>query len=264
MNQLARVFEREGRQVRAVVVEGEPWFVAKDVCEYFGDTNYRRSTARLDEDEKGVSQIDTPGGAQAMTIVTEAGLYTLLFAMQPQKGNVSDEQYEQRAGQIKTFKRWITHEVLPSIRKHGAYMTATALEEALLNPDTMIKLLVNLKAEREKRALAERTLQLQAPKVEFFDAVASSKDAIPIGHAAKVLNMGIGRNRLFEHLRQRGVLMNDNIPYQEYIDRGYFRTIEQKYTTPNGETKISIKTLVYQRGLEYIRKTLADSKVLRA
>jgi anti-repressor protein len=102
------------------------------------------------------------------------------------------------------------------------------------------------------------TAQIEAdkPKVEFFDQVADSKDAIDIGSAAKVLNLGIGRNRLFEVLRDKRILMNDNKPYQTYIDRGYFRVIEQKYTKPDGSTNINIKTLVYQRGLDYIRKVL--------
>jgi anti-repressor protein len=113
--------------------------------------------------------------------------------------------------------------------------------------------------------LAEANDQLQqqnalmAPKAEFFDAVADSKDAIAIGEAAKVLDMGIGRNKLFEFLRKKKVLMRDNLPYQEFIDRGYFRTVEQKYQTSEGETKISIKTLVYQKGLDYIRRLLQDS-----
>lgn len=99
--------------------------------------------------------------------------------------------------------------------------------------------------------------QRMKPKEEFFDAVADSKDAIEIGKVAKVLNYpGIGRNKLFEILRSKGVLMKDNVPYQKYIDNGCFRTIEQKYSMPDGETRISIKTLVYQKGVDYIRKIL--------
>ena len=95
------------------------------------------------------------------------------------------------------------------------------------------------------------------PKEDFFDAVADSKDAIEIGKVAKVLNFpGIGRNKLFEILRRKGILMKNNIPYQKYIDNGCFRTIEQKYSLPDGETRISIKTLVYQKGVDYIRKVL--------
>ncbi len=102
----------------------------------------------------------------------------------------------------------------------------------------------------------KREIALLKPKAEFFDQVADSKTAIEIGEAAKVLNMGIGRNKLFQFLREQGILMNNNQPYQQYIDRGYFRTIEQKYTKPDGTTHINIKTLVYQRGLDYIRKLL--------
>lgn len=99
--------------------------------------------------------------------------------------------------------------------------------------------------------------QRMKPKEEFFDAVTDSKDAIEIGKVAKVLNFpGVGRNKLFEILRDKGILMKNNIPYQKYIDNGCFRTIEQKYSTPDGEIRISIKTLVYQKGVDFIRKTL--------
>ena len=122
MNDL-QVFENpDFGQVRTVTKDGEPWFVLKDVCTSFGETNYRRVSARLDEDEKGVSQIDTPGGNQSMTIVNESGLYAALFAMQPEKARCVTEEYvEKRQQQLKSFKRWITHEVIPSIRKTGSY-----------------------------------------------------------------------------------------------------------------------------------------------
>jgi phage antirepressor YoqD-like protein len=108
-----------------------------------------------------------------------------------------------------------------------------------------------------------RILQLQnqlnvaIPKVEFYNAVTDSTDAIDIGEAAKVLNLEFGRNKLFEFLREQGILMHDNIPYQKYIDAGYFRVIESRYTIPTGETKISLKTVVYQIGLDYIRKLVS-------
>lgn len=95
------------------------------------------------------------------------------------------------------------------------------------------------------------------PKVEFYEAVADSKTAIPMDQVAKVLNFnGIGRNKLFQILRNKRILQSNNIPYQEYVDRGYFRVIETKYTKPSGETCISIKTLVYQKGVNYIRKII--------
>lgn len=103
---------------------GEPWFVLKDVCELFGEKNYRRVSSRLDDDEKGVSQISTPGGPQSMTIANESGLYHALFIMQPEKARgVSDEYIQARQEQLKAFKRYVTHDVLPSIRKTGVYST---------------------------------------------------------------------------------------------------------------------------------------------
>lgn len=102
------------------------------------------------------------------------------------------------------------------------------------------------------------------PKAEFFDAVAGSKDAIDMNRAAKLIyeETRMGRNKLFKLLREKGVLMKDNIPYQEYIDKGYFRTIEQKYTKPDGTTHIYIKTLVYQKGLDFIRKVIKEDNVI--
>ena len=108
----------------------------------------------------------------------------------------------------------------------------------------------------------EKQIALMKPKAEFFDAVANSKDAIDLGTAAKVLNMGMGRTTLFRILREKKILNRENVPYQEYIDRGYFRTIEQKYTKPDGSTCINIKSLVYQKGLSYIRKILAEKKAI--
>lgn len=114
-------------------------------------------------------------------------------------------------------------------------------------------------ADRKILAL-ESQIEQDKPKVEFFNQVAESKDAQEIGVVAKVLNMGIGRNKLFELLRNQGILMRDNIPYQKFIDAGYFRTIEQKYTKPDGSTSINIKTVVYQKGLDYIRRIVNNSK----
>ena len=112
-------------KVRVVTIDGDPWFVGKDVCNLFGDTNYRRSLARLDKSEKGVSQITTLGGKQNMTIINESGLYSLLFYMQPQKArgmSQDDKILNERLLKLKKFKRWVTSEVLPTIRKTGGYI----------------------------------------------------------------------------------------------------------------------------------------------
>lgn len=142
------------------------------------------------------------------------------------------------------------------------------MEQALRNnksdfkvPTTMVEAL-ELALEQAKHIEALNTkIENDKHKVEFYDAVADSKDAITIGDAAKVLNMGIGRNRLFQILRNNKILQSNNVPYQEYIDRGYFRVIEQQWTKPDGENCISIKTLVYQNGLDFIRKLITAKAV---
>ena len=113
----------------------------------------------------------------------------------------------------------------------------------------------------ENQLEAERKVQVLKPKADFYDDVAGSKDSIEMGHVAKVLGIrGLGRNKLFNLLREKKVLDRNNIPYQNFVDSGYFRVLEQKYTVPSGETKINIKTMVFQKGVDYIRKLITDVK----
>src|SRR5690606_22273894 len=132
MNQLFMFDESE---VRTVTIEGEPWFVAKDVCDVFGETNRNRAMQSLDDDEKGYTQMNTPGGTQRSAIVNESGLYSLLFAMQPTKARgVSEAHISARVDKLRKFKRWVTSEVLPTIRKHGMYATDALLDD----PDLLL------------------------------------------------------------------------------------------------------------------------------
>ena len=147
--------------------------------------------------------------------------------------------------EAKRFKHWVTSEVLPEIRKTGGYIAPRSFAEALQLAADQARKMEELEKER----------QVLLPKAEFFDAVTDSKTAVSIGDAAKVLDAGIGQNKLFAWLRDRNILRGDNTPYQRYIDNGYFRVVEQKYQV-NGETRISIKTLVFQKGIDYIRKQL--------
>jgi anti-repressor protein len=128
------------------------------------------------------------------------------------------------------------------------------LQQQFAIPKTFSEALMLAAKQAETIELQQKQIELAAPKVEFFDAVTDSTDAIDIGSAAKVLNLGIGRNKLFEFLRKKEILMNNNQPYQSHIDNGHFRTIEQKWQKPDGSTCINIKTVVYQKGLNYIRK----------
>lgn len=124
MNELQVFNNEEFGQIRTITIENEPWFVGKDVCQAFGDTNYRRSLKRLDEEEKIISQVETAGGMQNVTFINESGLYSLIFYMQPQKAkgvSQNDNPIDERIAKLKKFKHWVTSEVLPEIRKTGTY-----------------------------------------------------------------------------------------------------------------------------------------------
>lgn len=226
-------------EIRTLQIDGEPWFVGKDIANALG---YKNSTIALvdnvDAEDKGVTKVSTLGGMQDATIINESGLYSLVFGS--------------RLEGAKRFKHWVTSEVIPQIRKTGTYNLPSNYTEALER--LLIEVKENERLVNENETFkAEREVLL--PKADFFDAVTDSKTAIPVGDVAKVLGMGIGRNKLFEFLRDEKILTYDNRPYQKYIDLGYFRVVEQKYEK-NGEVCINIKTLVFQKGIDFIRKKL--------
>jgi prophage antirepressor-like protein len=235
VNNLSQIFTYHGREVRTIIKDGEPWFVLKDVCSVLDLGQVAGVKRRLPEDVISNHPLDTPGGTQQMTIINEDGLYDVIL--------------ESRKPEAKEFRKWVTSEVLPSIRKTGSY--------SLGDPQRLIALAL---VEAQKLLEAkDQQIALLKPKAEFFDQVADSKDAIDIGTASKVLKIpGFGRNNLFEFLRNEGILMQNNQPYQRFVDAGYFRVIEQKWTKPDGSTHINIKTLVYQKGLEFIRRKLKE------
>jgi prophage antirepressor-like protein len=225
--------------IRVFEKDGEPWFVGKDIAEVLGYLKpHNAITAHVDYDDtlkQGI--MDNIGRIQETLIINESGLYSLVLSS--------------KLPSAKKFKKWITSEVLPSIRKHGMY----AKDELLDNPDLLIQVATKLKEEKAARLEAEKKIEVMKPKVAFFDAVADSKTAIEIGSVANVLAIpGLGRNKLFRLLRDKGILKENNEPYRDYIDRGYFRVVEQKYEKGDGSTHINIKTLVYQKGVDYIRK----------
>ena len=162
--------------------------------------------------------------------------------------------------QVTEIKKLLVPRTFELKSKVDSTVTAQEENETILQAITILKHRSN---EYKKRAeSAEKRLIEQQPKADFYDAVAESKDAIDIGKVAKVLNVGIGRNRLFETLRNKHILQNTNVPYQKYIDAGYFRVIEQKYMNIDGTTHINVKTLVYQRGVDFIRKICIANNVI--
>lgn len=253
MNEL-KIFNYEKSEVRTVILDNEPWWVAKDVCEILEHTNSRMAISSLDEDEKGVSKVYTLGGEQEMTVINEAGLYSLII--------------RSNKPEAKQFKRWITHEVIPSIRKHGMYATEQTIEKLLHDPDTMIKTLQALKSERALRTEAENLIEIQKPKVIFADAVAVSNTSILIGDLAKILkqnNYDIGANRLFEKLRKDGYLIKRrgtdwNMPTQYSMDLGLFEIKETIVAHSDGHTSINKTTKVSGKGqLYFINKFLTKN-----
>lgn len=267
MSNEIQIFQnKEFGTLRTVVKNGEPWFIAKDVCEMFKDSNRSRTMQSLDDDEKGYTQMTTPGGTQNFAIVSESGLYSMLFAMQPQKARgVSEEYITKRSEQLKRFKRWVTHDVIPSIRKHGAYATPATLEKMVLSPEFGIKVFTALKDEQEKRKAAEAQIEADKPKVVFADSVGSSRQSILVREMSTLLKQnGIdtGEKRLYSWLRANGYLIRKhgddyNLPTQYSMDLGLMIIRERTYTD-DVRTRITRTPMITGKGQQYfIGKFLA-------
>jgi anti-repressor protein len=221
--------------------ENDVLFVAADLCALLDIKNVTDALNSLDEDEKLTSVIPRSGQKRQMNIITESGMYSLVL--------------RSNKPEAKAFKKWVTSEVLPQIRKSGSYSPQRSL------PKDFVAALRDLANETEARINAEQQLEASVeiihdmvPKVEFYDKVTNSTDCLDMGDVAKVANLGMGRNQLFKRLRDDKVLMLDNVPYEQFVKRGYFRVIETPYDLPDGKTKIKTKTIVSQKGLEWIIK----------
>lgn len=266
MNEL-RIFNYEGAEVRMVQKDGEPWWVAKDVCDVFGESNRNRAMQALEEDEKGYTQMTTPRGVQQMAVVNEAGLYSLLFAMQPTKARgVSEEYILERETKLKSFRRWVTHEVLPSIRKHGMY----AVDEVLDNPDMLISALTSLKEERAKRkALESETAQQKqmlaeySPKASYYDVVLQTTNALSVSQIAK--DYGKSAKWLNKYLHSKGIQYKQGdiwLLYQKYAEQGYTKSKTSIYTDSKGTQLSKLHTYWTQKGRLFIYDLLKQDGIL--
>lgn len=246
MNNLQIFNSPDFGQVRTIQQNGEPWFVGKDVAEILGYSNTKDAIAKhVDDEDKLGAQIATSGQNRNMTIINESGLYSLILSSKMPKA--------------KEFKRWVTSEVLPAIRKHGAYMTDDVLKQAIQSPDFLIKLATELKEEKEARRQAEASLQAAKPKVLFADAVSASDSTILIGDLAKILKQNgynTGQKRLFQWLRDNGYLIKRqgadyNSPTQRSMELGLFRVKETPiihadgHVTVNKTVKVTPKAQIY-------------------
>lgn len=235
MNYLEKLYRFEGADVRIIMVEETPWFVGKDVAKILGykDT-INALKSHVDDEDKLGWRITTSGQNRKVTIINESGLYSLIISSKLPKA--------------KEFKHWITSTVLPSIRKNGGYIVNQENmdnEQILANA---VLLAQNVIKEKDKK-IAELE-----PKAESYDVLIDAKGALPWEQVAKMLDIkGFGRNKLLELLRKKGILQENNIPYQKYRDK-YFRVKESNYKGEYGFNHINATTLVKPKGIEMIRK----------
>ena len=235
MNELQIFNNSEFGQIRTITKDEKTYFVGNDVAKALG---YVETSKAIRTHCKGVSEMDIPtnGGIQKMKMITEGDIYRLVIKSQ--------------LPSAEKFENWIFDNVLPSIRKNGGYIA----NQENLTPEQIVAnaLVVAQNIILQK----DRKIKEMQPKADFFDCVADSKSAFSMNEVAKVLDYkGIGRNKLFEFLREQGILDRYNVPYQRYVDNGWFRVIEQKYMK-DGEPIVTTKTLVYQKGVDAIRKRL--------
>lgn len=245
MNKVKIFNSEEFGDVRTVTINGDPWFVGKDVAAALGFTNPRDaiSTHVFDED-KGVESIDTLGGKQKMTVINESGLYALVFGS--------------RLKSAQRFKHWVTSEVLPAIRKTGGYRTPAPQGKELLA-------LAVLEAQKTIEA-QNAEIERMRPKEIFADAVKASTSSILIGDLAKLLRQNgvdTGQKRLFEQLRNEGYLMKTgssrNMPTQRYVADGLFQIKETVISNPDGSVRMTKTTKVTGKGQQYfLNKYLND------
>ena len=265
MNEIQIFSNPEFGEIRTLEIDGEMWIAGKDVCGAFGDTNHNRSLSRIDEIDKKILSVQTNGGMQNVIFINESGLYSLLFAMQPQKANhdgVQDAyplEIQQRIDKLHKFKFWVTHEVLPSIRKHGAYVTKNFLENDEISPDLLIQLALQIKSEQAKIKALEQKIKENQEKIAFADAVADSDNAILISELAKILvqnGVNTGQNRLFIWMRKNGYLIGRkgsdyNAPTQTAMEMKLFRLKKTTVIHSDGHTSISNTPKVTGKGQIY-------------
>lgn len=248
MNNEIKVFSNEEfGSIRRVEVNGEFWLVGRDVAQALGYAKPENAlVTHVDRDDTlkwGI--MDSLGRIQNTTLINESGMYSLALSS--------------KLASAKKVRRWVTSEVLPSIRKHGAYMTPETLEAAILNPDYLLKVATALKEETDKRKALESKVQADAPKVLFADSVAASTSTILISELAKILRqngVNTGEKRLFRWMRENGYLVKRNgtdynMPTQMSMELGILKVKETVVCHSDGHTSISKTPKVTGKGQTY-------------
>ena len=245
MNKL-QIFNFEELSVRTMNIDGEPYFVGKDVAEILG---YKKTAnainKHVDDEDKGVTKLGTPGGVQYVTIINESGLYSLIFSSKLESA--------------KRFKRWVTSEVLPSIRKHGIYATDNVIEQTIQNPDYIIHVLTEFKKEREGRLVAEQQVNELKPKATYYDLVLQNKSLLSVSKIAK--DYGMSARSLNKLLHSLGVQYKQGdiwLLYAKYQDKGYTHT--STYALDEEHSKVTTKWT--QKGRLFIYELLKEHDIL--
>lgn len=252
MQELQIFKNNEFGDVRTKVINNEPYFSLNDVCRILEIANPRNVKARINGDGvHTMDGVDSLGRKADVTMINESNLYKLIF--------------QSRKAEAERFADWVTSEVLPSIRKHGAYMSSEVIEKTLSDPDYLIRLATNLKEEKAKRALAEAQIERDKPKVLFADTVSSSNKSCLVGELAKLIsqeairrgeiNKKIGQNNLFAWMRSSGYLCKSgerkNQPLQQYVEQGLFELKKGSYVDSNGSNITTTTTKVTGKGQIY-------------
>ena len=249
MNAL-KIFEHETfGSIRAIERGGQPWFIAKDVCDCLELGNTTEALRGLDDDEK-FTLSNPEGNPRAgipleLNIISEPGLYSLIL--------------RSRKPEAKAFKRWLVHEVIPDIRRHGVYATPQTVEAMLNDPETTIKILTALKEERAQRQALEARAEVDRPKVVFADSIEVSRSTILVGELAKLVKQSTGRDigqrRMFDWLRDNGFLhkrgSDRNMPTQKSVDMGLVVIKEGSRIGSSGESHITKTPKITGKGQIY-------------
>jgi len=247
-NSIAPFEFHTGQIVRTVTRGGAPWFVAKDVCAVLGIGNHRQAISYLDDDERGVITNDTPGGEQQTAVVNEPGLYSLIL--------------RSRKPEARAFKRWITHEVLPAIRRTGSY-GAPRFEVPRTLPEALRAYAAEVEAHDETRA----ALEVAAPAADAWQVLASADADYSVREAAFILNrdpaIDTGQRRLFDEIRRMGLIDSRDIPYASHAR--HVRLRARSYTNPATGEEMTAKSQVRVTadGLAYLHRKLGGSQPLQ-
>ncbi len=252
-----QIFNFDNQKVRTMTIDEEPYFVGKDVATILGYSNSRKALIdHVDDEDKGVTKCDTLGGAQNLAVINESGLYSLIMSS--------------KMPEAKRFKHWVTSEVLPAIRQHGAYLTDQKALDIITNKDGLAGLLKQAADQLEQKDIQIKKLE---PKALFADAVSASDDTILIGELAKILKgkgVNIGQNRLFKWMRDNGYLINRrgsdrNVPTQKSMEMGLFQIKETVINHPDGKPSIRKTPKVTGKGQQYfVDKFVAQNEAMEA